>query len=402
MALTLNQICGFETGGLEEATAGTVGPPTIESTLVNPGGSERSLKMDGSKEFIFKLFDGVANAGNGHIFGFALRFAVGVAPSDRVLLFRPDEGSEATGILKFSLDPDLDFNIHDDIGLPIATFNDLFTVDTWHYIEFYFEHSNSASWELFLDGTPVGSGSGADFSSNGTLSRASFLSGLSVGLLPGPVYYDDFYWLSGATSSADRLGTGFHVRGFQSGLASTTSDTGNNPTGNWSNTGKRVASDSDICTMDGAGAVIFNDANSGGAGPGPSSATGSLPASDSEIVGAKFWHRLRRTNGQSRSHGRYYGNSGDGVGSLDTAPNSTITVDFQNYFAVTADPAKVPLTTEDFYMGFGKTAGGGQDTECAEMMAMLAWASEPSQPSISALSDNEMAPQQGFHGPYET
>ncbi len=405
MALTLNQIVGFETGGLEEASATNGSPDATEATIVNSGGSERSLNLGTTTNTYYEInpFSEVSSAGNDHIFGFAYYFATGVTPSSAVDFALVRDESQNV-ILDLSLQTDGTIDLNDDNNTTLATTSAI-SAATWGYIEVYFQNvGSSASWEFFHNGTSIGSGSSGDFLSTGSI--ISEIRFITSGNLDGNYYVDDFYWLSGATAASDRLGSGFHVRGFQSGAATTTADYdivtgGTGVTGNWANAGERPLNASNIVSIDGTYAITYNDTNSGGAGPGINSGSGSLPTANYEVVGAKWWWNIDRTTGAGRTHQTARGNTGDGA-TTDTGLNSVIDTTAINYFLIdNATATPVPLVTEDFVQGFGQTSTSGQDTDCYEQMAMIAWVTEPTQPTLSALSDGHMGTQRSFHGPFE-
>ena len=76
------------------------------------------------------------------------------------------------------------------------------------YFELFWEHVDSGNWELFIDGTSVGSASSRDMDGGSAIATSGFF-----GTNTGTFYYDDIYWLSGATAATDRLGGGASPNG---------------------------------------------------------------------------------------------------------------------------------------------------------------------------------------------
>lgn len=83
-------------------------------------------------------------------------------------------------------------------GTVIATFSALWSIGQTHYLEWNFTMSNSAAWQVWLDGVSIGSGTGANFhgSANNTYNQiilGSFILNFNMA-------YDDFYPDDGAGS----------------------------------------------------------------------------------------------------------------------------------------------------------------------------------------------------------
>ena len=195
MALTVNNFWGGETGGLEEFSATVGNPDGTEAVVVRSG--DRSLKMDGasSQSADLPLFNEVADAGDDHIFGVAFRLAVGTTPSSRVFFINAQEGANA--ILSIGLATDGSIELVDDSGTTLDTIGSgSISIDTWYFLEVHFQHVTSGgTWEWFLDGVSQGSGTNGDFSAGGTLDTFNFAGNSTLDV---SLYFDDFYWLSGA------------------------------------------------------------------------------------------------------------------------------------------------------------------------------------------------------------
>lgn len=403
MALTLNQFVGFETGGLEEASATTGSPDATEATIVRSGDRALLLPTGTEARYEIDLFGEVANAGNSHIVGFGCRIG-DLSPASTSIFGQASEGAGTNNAIILSLDTNGDVLVRDVTNTTVTngTITSPLTVNTWHYFELYFQNLDSGAWELLIDGLSVGSGTGEDFTGGNTLDE--FWLRNSGGNL-GNIYFDDFYWLSGATAASDRYGPGVSVYGYQTGLASATPDfdsagvAGGNAldAGNWNNAGERVWSDTNVAqytaTAQLDGCVAFNDTNSGGDGPGPSSGSEIVSGT---IKGAKFAWRGDRSGGSGTTHSIVYGKY-DGVGNMDDAPQvdavTLLSGTLTNFFRVTETATRVPTASEDFVMGLDKSSGG-RDWDCYEMQAFLLHVSSV---TVTDLSDGLM-PEYPSHG----
>ena len=202
MALTLNRFIGFETGGLEEAISTGGSPDATEATVVRSGIRSLLLPHSGTHQYKFNVFSTVADAGTDYVLGFAFR-TDDITPAAKVKFLQVREGTNAIVLLQLAIDGDLE--LLDDAESIIGTAATPFTNNTWHFIEIYFQHSTSAAVEVFVDGASViGPLSAKDLSAGGTLDIVDFdqISSNDTSNL----YFDDFYFLSGATAASDRYG----------------------------------------------------------------------------------------------------------------------------------------------------------------------------------------------------
>ena len=387
MAVTINKFIGFETGGLEEASSTVGSPDATEATVVRSG--DRSLKLGPSltSTYTAEIFSEVANAGNDHVFGFGVRFANSTIPAANNTFFRVLDSANNVLISFQSVVSSGNLAVRDAAGTVLVNLSAPFTADTWHYIEMYFQNvGSSASWELFIDGVSKGSDTVNDFLDSGTLEDVNFASTSTV---TNATYFDDLYWLSGATAATDRLGGASitempQVFGYQSGKTSTAPDfdssgvVGGDSLENgalqWTLTGERPWSDTNPPGYNAAalrnGCVAFNDTNSGGDSPGPSSGSDVVTGT---IKASKFIGRFKRSGGGGTDQHLIYG-SFDGTGNADVAGSGindlNLTTSFVNYFFLTESTTITPSATDDFVMGIEKSSGS-QDFDIAEMQAML-------------------------------
>jgi len=298
-------------------------------------------------------------------------------------------GSQTVDAFRLQLETNGDITVRNTSGTTVTngTISTPVSADTQHYFEFYFQNSNSGAWELFIDGTSVGSGTGEDFL-GATLGGFNFRN---PGNLDGNIYFDDFYWGSGATSSADRLsnlgGTARtaidempEVFGYQGGKGTDDPDFDNAGVvggttldfGPWSSVGERPFVDFPeiryTTTAIENGCIAFDDTNASGDSPGPSSGSDDVSGT---IVAASFIWRAQRTGGSGTAQMGIFGKF-DGTGNADVSETADfdLTTSASNHFELTELSTRAPLATDDIVMGISKSAGG-QDFLGHEMQAFL-------------------------------
>jgi hypothetical protein len=269
-------------------------------------------------------------------------------------------------MLQVQLMSDGDIRVWDTAEIDITTDQPV-SADTWYFLEFYFQHSDSAAWEVFLNGNSILNGTGADFSRGGTFDTIDFRGQSSAN-----VDYDDIYFGSGATAASDRLGSG-EVYAYLSTLASATGDWGTNPvlqTGNWNDAQEvpfgetNVAAFTDITAR--RGGVDTNDAGGSEGTGGPNTDTNI--DGDSNIVAMKGIWRMKRAGGSGAVHYGILGNTGSAIADSDRTADFDPSTSYANYFDVRED--NLPLSTEYGRIGFEKD-NKGQDFDCADMLFQI-------------------------------
>ena len=202
MVLTINNLTGFETGGLEETSSTFGSPDATEATVVRSG--IRSLKLPGaaSPAQVFIPFNTpVTSAGDNYICGFAVRFT-DITPTSTT----PFWAGVFTTISNITLKIEAttgDLLLFDRDDLEIASEAAPFTVNTWHYIEVYwFENATTGLAEVFLDGNSIMSVTSQDFRA-GVAETYGFTGTVDSG---EDIYFDDIYMMTGATAASNRLG----------------------------------------------------------------------------------------------------------------------------------------------------------------------------------------------------
>lgn len=352
MALTINNFWGGETGGLEEFSASGT-PIDITTSPVESGTYALELGTGGYAQM--SPFESVADAANGYIIGF--KFYSETSGNGEFTIL---ELSDTTGIfLELQVQTGGGVLLFDAEGSTVRNYGTIFTADTWHQVELYFEHSSSGSAELFLDGVSKGSDSGQDFTDGGTFDLVQFGSGTTTWIR----YFDNCYFLSGATSASDRLGP-VEVYSYRSSLNSATPDTGGAlNSGTWlgAQTIPFSASVGAEYTNTGAGSVNTDDVG-GSSGGGPDTDTNITGS----IVACKGVWKMERSGGGGSAHYGLMGNSVDGTTrSADFDPTTAAA----NYFFVSESASIVPTSSESGKIGIETT--GGQDFECYDMLFQI-------------------------------
>ena len=362
MVLELNQLVGGETEGLEETTA-SVGSVTAETTIVAPGGSRASFKMNGGAtkpEISLNIIEpDTADQGNDLIFGLAFR----------TTFAGPTTTFEIFDVLFIGIELDAvagTINLTDDSKAVVASALNAYSANTWHYLELRVTEADGGDFPggaaaIWLDGKEIMRVTSKNF----LTSPQTVFDIRGTITVSEDVYIDDIYVLSGVTSDNERFGT-LSIRSYQNTVEDATDIDDPLDSGTWGNMG-------DTPLNEGTSGTYANENDEGGtimdegARPGPTSDSG-LPAGlkDANIKGASWLWRLRASvGGDTRIK---YGNSGDGFTNVTQA----ITTSFVNYRRTDDSEFRVPLTTEDFQMGTGMINATVRP-ECAEMWAMLAY-----------------------------
>lgn len=395
MALTLNNLWGGETRGLEEFSATVNSPDPTETTIVRSGSSALSMDGASTQSANLPLFDYKADAGTGHVFGFGVYLGTDVTPSSAVVI--GNILNDAAGIVgQIELQTDGTLHLLDSLGAVTVNGTVTLKANTHHFIEVYFVASATGASAMNVDGNSGGTdGTSNDFD-NGTLDEFQFAA---TSALDGVIVFCDWYWYSGSTAKTEMLGHGFSASlANQAGLVSKISDIEDDLSsggGNWSSTGQRPwvdLTDAQSARFEDTGnlqgAVFFDVANASGAEGGPAFGSSLIGI----VKGAKWMFRADRGSGGGRTHTLYYGSDNDTDTTL-AASNSIASIAGptgttpENFFAISESATLVPAATDNFAMGAGKSATGGQDTYPKEMMACLAVVYST---TVTDLSDGEM------------
>jgi len=352
MALALNDFSGAETGGLEETSA-TVGTPSAPTT--NPRSGARAYRLAAGDAIEFAPFATVADAGTDYVVGASVSFD-DVTPAAAVPFLSLREG--AAEFLRLELTPGGDVRVVDANGATIRTITGPFTAAAHHFVEIYFQHSASATVEVFIDDASQGSDSAQDLTDAGTFDTVRFENAAASA---ATLDVDDYYLKSGATAAADRFGP-VEVFGYQA----------------WPNSGTDNGSALDVGTWDlagetpldaSAGHIVSYTANNKN-GSADSDGTGGGPSGDPNIDGdsnikaAKWVFHARRTTGSNSAPFLRYGDTG-----ATTDSGDILTTAFADYFFL-SETTNVPSSSQFFRMGGGK-GSGGRDVEIGEMWGML-------------------------------
>lgn len=388
MALTLNQFIGVETGGLEEFPT-TAGTPTASTAQVRSGAF--SVLINASGETVsFDPLQLVASGGTGTIIGFGV-WPDSLDPIGDLPMVRFAESGGQVMTLFFQEPDATTIELRNQFNGVVDTFPNSLVAGQWNYVEFFFEHLDSASYELFVDGVSKGSGSGADFNRGGAFNNVTFSNTGDTTVI---TYYDDIYVLTGATAASDRLGDtlGVEVFKYQSAKASNVPDDGggNLDVGNWGDSGETPLNEANVAVYQNAGAGAVDSNTADGSPEGPSG--DSRIDGDSNIKGIKGVWRMKRSGGGGSDHFGLLGNNVDGTTrSADFNPD----MQFADFFFLSEAATIVPLSTEFCRIGFETT--GGQDFNCADMWAMILHVPDEVAPSTERHQTRRIITPTGFH-----
>ena len=387
MALTLNNFVGFETGGLEEASS-TTGSSSIVSSEVRTG--SYALSIFAVDTYNISPFESVSDAGDDQIAGFAFKQTAVPSISDEDF-FKALDSTGACLTLRREVTTG-DLILVNAAGTEIDTITNPFTDDIWYYIEIIWQHLDSGTATVFIDGASSGLSATSDFDAGGTFNRYRF----SLGSLTTQFKVDDFYCMSGATDTGDFLGPNTEVLGtFQNNLnTGIGADFGNALNqGTWDVAGhtpfvdEAAGSQAGYTSTSAVEGGIHTD--SGNIREGP------LALVTGTVKGAKGIWRLRRGSGSGTVHKTILGRS-PGIGASKQTTR-TLNSGLGNFSDITVDASQVPDDSDEYYdIGFGKETGG-REIYCSEMAGFLLHV----QPSLSTtLADLNFPDQNYYLGPF--
>jgi len=356
----INNFWGAETGGLQElvALSGTV---TAQQSIIKGGAWAYQINDDSSMEF--HPFESVADAGGEHIIGAWIRLSAVTATSENLVLFNGLQSGSTYEHFWVELDTSGNILYRDaDDVVQRTVSSPPITVDTLHLFELYWKpHDTTGFMELFIDGVSQGLTSNIDTinDTGTTFDRLRFGDGTGTG--SGiTMYVDDIYYMSGCTSSADRLGP-VEVISYRSNLNSATPDSGNIlNSGVWADCQEVPFSETNVAVYTGTAfnGYILTDDVGGSAGTGGPDTDANLTGS---VVATKGVWRMKRGNGGSTSHlGRI------GQQSNNVYVGFSLTTSYANRFTVNENSVSLILPG---LLGFGNN--GNQDTYCADMLYQI-------------------------------
>lgn len=357
MALQVNNYCGFESEDGSEAVA-TSGSPTYPTTDPATGVAHLSLS-DGDTFDLPWIVGGLTDQGNDYI------VQLKVKPLDKTTAafggdFLVIRDSADAIILRLGGLQNADVRVFDANGVTIRTITDPLDEANYTHLAVHFQHSATATVEVFVDGSSQGQDTNQDVTNGNSLNSSA------VARLEGPDgvssdwRFDDVVIFSGAADAGDRK-SAVKINGH---FCDETTDTADNPSdtvpvgptaldsGTWDNT-------ADFST--GRAAYTASTADGGADGV----------ALDAEIVedpiAMKFVCLMQRSGGGGSEHYVVWGNNSDGnARSADLDPTASDAV----YEGITESASLVPLASETLEMGFEKDAGG-QDFDCLGLMISL-------------------------------
>ena len=399
MALTVNNYTGFETQGLEEASAST-GSLAFTDKVMTGGGTLSSAS--GNPEYTLPwITRGVTDAGGKYIFG--LRFFKEGNNAQVIVNVHDDIDSP---ILTLRLSGTGFLELEDAVGSNLDTSASALVDNQTYYIEVYADLNNaSGDWEWFIDKISEGSNSGADFTDGNAFASATSGLLLRVPTTSGANFHiDDVYILSGATAASERLGPAeiYAKQGAQIGVTPDTSALADTDLdeARW-----ELASETPLIEQaQGTASAGYT----GGAAAGVVYAHGAGdklgPNKDDRFLGGtilaiKGIVRAGRGGGGATDQFMEIGNDGGAASDilqsadLDLANGAYTTEEF-----LTETAAALPTITEHAAIGMSKN-GGGQDLDIAEMWLMILVARNV--PQLDNLSQAQSPDQNSFVGPFE-
>lgn len=368
-ATTLTDFTGFETGGLEEASA-TVGSPSVQATTKRTGGYALLLAGAATAPTYTMPVLGSLNSTD-HIIGFAFRTNTLIPTSDTDFCVSLENADQGLDIRLRLMSVTGDIDILDANNVVAGTITAPLLVNTWHYIELYYQAVQSGTASVHIDDVLKISLSAKDFNAQvigNSQSRHSRFGGTTT--VGQDFYADDVYDLQKATSNTQIYTSSFNVPKTYQNTDEDATDLGNTlDAGTWGNAGEVPVNAANVATYTAvlASGGTTTDSPSTRLGPtgGPLLGT---------IKGAKWIYQLKRSSGGTTFHYKRFGNSGDGLTDVEL----TLTTTFVNYANVSVAATEVPLATESFQ--YGMKTDGAQDITAADIWAMIANVTAASNP----------------------
>ncbi len=357
MALTRNNFLGFETGGIEELLS-TPGGASASSVDPRTGGFSLLL-VNGN--CTIDPFENTIDAGDDYILGFGFK-VVDATPSQSLSFFEAEQASGGEDQIRLNLNTSGTLELRDSSGSQVDSVATPFTDGQWHFIELWWQHSNTGAAKVFIDNAEVMSVASEDFL-NGTFDQYRFRGNTAT-----DVEFDDIYCLSGAADETDRLRDA-EVFGYRHSVTGATPDAGGGGTagvdldaGGWEDTDDSSDATNGEYTGSGDRGTVDWD--------GPGSDPDSSGVGATSFVGAKLYARVDRDGGPATTHALYLGDSGDGNNAVEYDDNTDwgpITQDPANYLIVSE--TNLPTETQDIRAGFGTL--GAQDIHMYDGMVFL-------------------------------
>ena len=238
-----------------------------------------------------------------------------------------------------------------------TTVTNPFTVDTWHYVEFYWSNTNGGTLLFFVDGVQKGSLVG-NFS--GTIERWRIINNNASN--PSLIInIDDVYIADGATSTTELLGSNFCVSKVYQGDGLTTEGSALNA-GSWANTQEFPGNDTNTASYTGT-PLSGGTTLTGGSRQGPNG-DAALSGTRKCVLGV---FRAKRGSGGGTTHKLRLGNNTDGMTDFTIA----ITTSFVNWWVLSESESVAATFTE--YGKMGMSVSGAQDIVMADMYYMLGY-----------------------------
>lgn len=241
--------------------------------------------------------------------------------------------------------------VRDVAGNLVDTHSTPFSQDTWHLVEVRFQHSNTSTLDVHIDGTSVMTAASEDFftATDDLRLQVRGQEGNPLGS-PTTTYFNSYYVKNDASDNDDFVGE-FKIERFQMNLTGTTPDNGDTlDGGDWAGTSDEIDAEDAEYTGNPTheGYVIMDDFPDGG----PKGKVGA----ERTIHGAKFtwWAGTFSVSNFTL----IYGNDLVGGGEVTTTATTGKRMAGGSPWNIVQDvdePSanRVPDSTEHFLIGFG-------------------------------------------------
>lgn len=304
-------------------------------------------------------FENTSSGGNNYIVGFGFRTG-DATPATNTEFFRGIDGA-GSDVIRLRLETDGAVSVIDENALVVDTTPaGLIGDDEWHFFELYWEIDAVGDYELFVDDQSLLSGTGDFHVSTTAMGSLRMTKSVSAS---GPFYFDDIYFLSGATVPSERLRDA-EVYGYRHSVTGVTPDAGGGGTsgvdldvGNWQSTDDSSDATEGEYTGSGDRGTVDWD------GPGSSPDSEAVGA---DIQGMKLYARIVRQGGGASTHAIFLGNSGQGDNA--SSLGITVTTAITNFMFVKSDD--LPTEIQNIRAGFGLLSGN-QDILMHDGMVFL-------------------------------
>ena len=398
MAVQIDNFCGFETQGVEEASSVT-GSPII--TVGQRTGGAACRITSGVDYDLPWTADGLSDGSGNRGFGFAIQWDTVTADATEAIYL--DDAGAGGAHIKFNIHTDGTLRVTDQAGTGKLFSIDALVAEKKYYVELFFSNSSSGTGTLFIDKVQQDTVVDGDWQINGGSSNVLVHFGHDG---TNDYEVDDVYIASSLVGGASDLLGPIEVYMKQGAQTGTTPDIATASTGVLDEGSWDLASETPLNEQSQAAAASYTSTDDdGGMVYADGSGDKSGPNGDDRFLGTTIkaikgiWRTARSGGGGTAQFG-LVGNAGGAGSDREETADLDIGTGYGNFAYLTETAAVLPSLTENAAIGFRKGAGG-QDMDVAEMWLMIL--TVPAAPTITALSDSDLEyPDQNyFVGPFE-